>query len=397
MQCNRPLPDDGGEDIASYNAELARLGPETRWFGSPWLYTECYLYRRIQTIFSLSKHWKGYDVFARQKLETFRSSRPAVLELAARYRELTMQLADAGGKEGGGELLVAHSEDAQRLLFREMCEVCLWGNATDLSLLTSLTYDDIQALQGAEARKKSSEEHILIDDLDAAYAALSAARSKGGAVRRVDFVLDNAGFELFVDLVLAGYLLTSGLATEVVLHAKVMPWFVSDVVPKDFDELLNALADPARFYGTAENNTGPSKPLTADEEEVLKFLFDHWGGLKDTGRLELRANSFWTLPGSYWRMPGEAPMLFEELRRSELVVFKGDLNYRKLTGDVSAPLICGVPRPTMSTRGAVRMLISHFDVSRQCGSQQRPSLRPSARLGRDPASTCLRCVPARPT
>ena len=37
----------------------------------------------------------------------------------------------------------------------------------------------------------------------------------------MDLVLDNAGFELVTDLCLADFLVTSGLASKVVLHAKV--------------------------------------------------------------------------------------------------------------------------------------------------------------------------------
>ena len=92
----------------------------------------------------------------------------------------------------------------------EMCEICLWGNATDLSLLTSLTYEDIQKLQGSEARK-ASEKNILVNDLEAAYDALLEAKKVGKESRQVDIVLDNAGFELYVDLILAGFLLSAGL------------------------------------------------------------------------------------------------------------------------------------------------------------------------------------------
>ena len=53
------------------------------------------------------------------------------------------------------------------------------------------------------------------------------------------------------------------------------------------------------------------------------------------GQLILRPNRFWTHPGSFWRMPKTAEGLLEDLKESELVVFKGDLNYRKLCGDVS--------------------------------------------------------------
>lgn len=208
--------------------------------------------RRVSTLFALSKNWKGYDVFSRQKMSTFKSSRPAVLELAARYHELALQAQKGKGVDGKA---VEEIEEAERLLFSEMCEICLWGNATDLSLLTSLTYEDIQKLQGSKARK-AAEENILINDLDAAFDALAKAqKEKKDGERRVDIVLDNSGFELFVDLILAGYLLSAGLATTVVLHPKVIPWFVSDVTPRDFMDLLNALADAQGFY-TAPDETG---------------------------------------------------------------------------------------------------------------------------------------------
>ncbi|KAK6442140.1 Hairy/enhancer-of-split with YRPW motif protein 2 [Oleoguttula sp. CCFEE 5521] len=231
----------------------------------------------------------------------------------------------------------AEKRAAEEVLFREMCEICLWGNATDLSLLTNLSYDDIQALQGAESRKKN-ESKILANDFPVAFDVLwKAQTSNPKGDRRVDIVLDNAGFELFVDLVLAGYLLESGLATQIVLHPKNIPWFVSDVVPKDFSELLTALVNAKQFYETpspdeAASNATPA-PLSADEEKSLKSLFEHWSTLYAEGKIIMRANPFWTEGGSFWRMPKTAPELFEDLKESELVIFKGDLNYRKLTAD----------------------------------------------------------------
>lgn len=293
-------------------------------------------FRRISTSFTLSTHWKNYDVFSRQKIKTFRSSRPAAIELAARYREIVTQL-EKEAKEAAA--LDKEHEEAQKILFFEMLEICLWGNATDLSLLTNLTYEDIQKLQGSEARK-ASEKNILANDLGAAHAALLQARREGRAERRVDIVLDNAGFELYVDLILAGYLLSSGLATTVVLYPKTIPWFVSDVVPDDFAALLNALADPRTFYETPSDDeklrgAAPPPPLSDAEAADLRFLFDEWGRHHAEGRLVLRPRQSWTWPGSYWRLPPLDPELYEDLKASELVVFKGDLNYRKLTGDVS--------------------------------------------------------------
>jgi uncharacterized protein with ATP-grasp and redox domains len=318
--------------VGDYNEELDARNQPT-WHNIEWLYAECYLYRRIRTLFATSTHWKTYDVFNRQKISTFKSSRPAVLELAARYREIVKQ--NEKGSVIANNEDPAKAEEAEKVLFAEMVEICLWGNATDLSLLTSLTYEDIQKLQGSNARKEQ-EKHIVVNDLPAAYDVLSSARKSDKVSRRVDIVLDNAGFELYVDLILAGYLISTGLATEVVLHPRSIPWFVSDVTPTDFADLLGVIADPQAFYSASDDQYDhrPSMPLSEDETANLKFLFDHWSRLHREGQLILRPNRFWTQAGSFWRMPHTAKELFSDLKQSELVIFKGDLNYRKLTGDV---------------------------------------------------------------
>lgn len=269
-------------------------------------------------------------------MATFRSSRPAVLELAARYKDIVTDLQQEhtiGGADTQEQL-----EAAEKVLFTEMCEICLWGNATDLSLLTNLSYEDIQKLQGSEARK-ASEKNILVNDLDKAFEVLTAAQKAKKKERRVDIVLDNAGFELFVDLILAGYLLTSGLATTIVFHPKSIPWFVSDVLPSDFGALLSALASPTTFYGPSadgeEHTDQQPVPLTEKEQSDLQFLFQDWSSKHAEGQLVLRPHTFWTAAGSYWRLPGTEPQLYEDLKESELVIFKGDLNYRKLTADAA--------------------------------------------------------------
>ena len=291
-------------------------------------------------------------------MSTFRSSRPAVLELAAKYKELVAQLEDDKVVSTSPKEVEDAERDAERILFTEMSEICLWGNATDLSLLTSLTYDDIQKLQGSEARKES-EKNILVNDLPAAYEFLKDAQKSGKRDRRVDIILDNAGFELFVDLILAGYLLSAGLATQVVLHPKSIPWFVSDVLPGDFGALLNALANPQAFYSTPSDDDMVSgktpQPISEKEESELLFLFQHWSGFHQEGQLTIRPNRFWTHGGSYWGMPETEPRLYKDLQGSELVIFKGDLNYRKLTGDV-------MWNPTTSFRTAIGPLGSDIRI-----------------------------------
>jgi uncharacterized protein with ATP-grasp and redox domains len=298
----------------------------------------------MATLFKLSKHWKNYDVFNKQKMSTFRSSRPAVLELASRYNELTKQLSSKSSSSQSEEDRAA----AEKVLFTEMCEICLWGNATDLSLLTNLTYEDIQKLQGSKARK-AAEANIIANDFDAAFELLHAAKKAGTKERRVDIVLDNAGFELFVDVILAGYLLQADLATTVVLHPKNIPWFVSDVVPKDFSDLLTVLVNAKDFYESPSEDDKAKDvtptALSSQESEDLQLLFGNWSQLYAEGRIVLRPNKFWTQGGSYWRLPSQAQDLFEDLKTAELVIFKGDLNYRKLTGDVSVSPFLHSPYP----------------------------------------------------
>jgi uncharacterized protein with ATP-grasp and redox domains len=288
-------------------------------------------YRHLQTYFTLAKtpFWKKYDVFRRSKLGAFKSSRAAVVELAAQYKSIIRQLKETNHL--AGTKTEAEHLKAEKELFIDMCEICLWGNKTDLSLLPTLSDADVKLLQGSKVRK-AAEKNILVNHLPMAFDVLDAAIKANKTVRRVDIVLDNAGFELFVDLLLAGYLLATGLATTVVLHPKSIPWFVSDVLVTDFLEILQLLGDPKAFFGADADGSD----LNEEEISNIKFLFEHWVSLNAEGGLIIRPNLFWTHGGSFWRLPKTAPDLYEDLKDSELVIFKGDLNYRKLTADVSS-------------------------------------------------------------
>jgi hypothetical protein len=43
---------------------------------APWLFAEAYKYRRLHECFCVSKHWKNYDVFYRQKVHISFISEP---------------------------------------------------------------------------------------------------------------------------------------------------------------------------------------------------------------------------------------------------------------------------------------------------------------------------------
>lgn len=156
-----------------------------------------------------------------------------------------MKKAEVSQQQGGQD-----NDEALGLVFRELVQTSLWGNATDLSLLTHLSHADIQDLQkgglGAEAQAK--RQHFILSGLGAIEKAWKVIlEGSSSSEKRVDIILDNSGFELFTDLLLADWLLATGKVHQVVFHPKDMPWFVSDVTPADFAFTISALQSPNFF------------------------------------------------------------------------------------------------------------------------------------------------------
>lgn len=105
-------------------------------------------------------------------------------------------------------------EDNLKAAFLELATCCLWGNATDLSLLQGLSHADIQALQKTgKAAQKEAEHLILSNQLEHAWDHLKSLKDA-----RIDIVLDNAGFELYGDLLLGDWLLSTPFCNEVVFQ-----------------------------------------------------------------------------------------------------------------------------------------------------------------------------------
>ncbi|KAJ2921434.1 hypothetical protein H1R20_g15657, partial [Candolleomyces eurysporus] len=245
--------------------------------------------------------------------DTFSRSNEAVFELAMRFAEPTVKSAN-------------ETADSLRLMFMELTQVCLWGNSTDLSLLINMTEEQIRSLQSTGGDDlAATEQNILGNDLERLWNTVKSLRSKEGP-RRIDFVLDNAGFELYCDCVYADFLIQSGLATEIRFHGKRYPWFVSDVTKKDWDWLPNNMV-----YGNLFPNASEV------EMEALRRLGRRWKQYEQEGKWIYEQHPFWCTGHTYWDLHSEAPDLFLHLSKSDLVIFKGDLNHRKLTYDCAAP------------------------------------------------------------
>ena len=76
---------------------------------------------------------------------------------------------------------------------------------------------------------------------------------------------------------------------------------------------------------------------SSKEVESLRTLGKRWKQYEKEGKWVYEQHPFWCSGYTFWELPAEAPDLFHYLCESNLVLFKGDLNHRKLTYDCQAP------------------------------------------------------------
>jgi hypothetical protein len=129
-------------------------------------------------------------------------------------------------------------------------------------------------------------------------------------MQRVDFINDNVGLDLLFDLALADFLLARGWARQVVFHLKDRPFFVSDAMPKDARATISL--------------------LRASPDTAVQDLGARLDAHLETGRLTLTEDPFWASSLTYHRLP---PALRDALDRADLIILKGDVNYRRLLDD----------------------------------------------------------------
>ena len=166
----------------------------------------------------------------------------------------------------------------------------------------------------------------MVNDAEKVWHLLSALKAGSSPSSGIiHIVLDNSGFELLANLVLASYLLENKLASKVILHGKAMPWFVSDVNARDLESLVDYFVD-----ATYTPNMSPV------ERQEIQSLGAYWQTLFTQGKLTFRAhhNAAPLRPSGRHRT---GPFLFDQLAQADLVIFKGYLNYRKLTYDGQWP------------------------------------------------------------
>jgi uncharacterized protein with ATP-grasp and redox domains len=305
----RALTDDRPPDAANWSEYTApHLGQN--WLEAPWFFVETYFYRRILQATGYFQDGSGQDLdpFLYQKQQGLEVSLEAIRSLSAQVQEL----------------LFRTNRQSEALL--NLLSADLWGNQADLSMWPA--GDGPKADQWNIDQRQA---HTLVDDTPAIIKLLLGRQTP---VARVDFLIDNAGFELIADLALVLYLLDRDIVQAVHLQAKPHPTFVSDAMIKDVLQAVEFLRSD-------------QDPETASIGRRLQTFLGN-------GRLLVQTHWFWTSPLSMWQMP---PELRRELGQSDLLICKGDANYRRLLGDRHWPftipfadIVCYLPAPLVALR-----------------------------------------------
>ncbi|TRY57055.1 hypothetical protein DNTS_023958 [Danionella cerebrum] len=308
LQTDKPVLalTDGVGDTEAWNEYLSRQqelmdnGELVSWFKSPWLYVECYMYRRIQEALYMNPPMHNFDVFNEGKTQSFFESQLAIKLLCTYLQELITNMENV-------------TEIKLRENFLKLLQVSLWGNKCDLSI--SAGRDNSQKSSPIDSLP-DLQSFILVDDSSMVWSTLVAPQGSGPLGMKhstVDIILDNAGFELVTDLVLADFLVSAGLAKKIRFHGKSIPWFVSDVTKLDFDWTI--------------------RQTMAANHKCMSASGVQWKHFMKEGTWTYHDHPFWTQPHEFCDMEVDAEDLYRTLQTSDLILFKGDLNYRKLTGD----------------------------------------------------------------
>jgi uncharacterized protein with ATP-grasp and redox domains len=209
--------------------------------------------------------------------------------------------------------------------FRSILLLDLWGNRADLSLSGG---------KAVEASNSNSTNTLLLgDDVEKIWNS-SVFQSGNAKGLSISIVLDNCGLELCTDLVLSEMLLDTGVAKSITLYAKNHPIFVSDALPTDVHHHIQQLS---QWVGT-------NKAI-----DLAKFI--------ESKQLVVKKHPFFNSGYPCKDMFKVSPDLYENFGTQDLVIFKGDANYRRLLGEQKwketepfENVVSYLPSPTLAIR-----------------------------------------------
>ncbi|KAJ0402454.1 hypothetical protein ATCC90586_009274 [Pythium insidiosum] len=304
-----PMPDEVVGKQGAITDHWAQLlaGKNYTWQRSPWFLSEHYMFHALLIISGFFE--TGVDPFHPTKVAELEGASPwALLQSAVEISALP------------------DTEKSRDALLKRLIKLCLWGNKAD-GCYTKVK----DTISGDNASLEVDDKYLLVDHSEDVVQLLEDARhrrasSPSSAPTQVQWINDNCGTELLLDLALADHLLTHGWCDSVVMNVKGEPMYISDACAADVLEHIEAMRQPGR---TAE----------------IKALGDRLAEFVARNKLMVRPDLFWNKYTFYWEMPEDLAARFA--KDASLVILKGDLNYRRLLGDrmwpATTPLREAVP------------------------------------------------------
>lgn len=224
-------------------------------------------------------------------------------------------------------------EEDEELVFATLCETTLLSegkapfiHAERLSCGVEKNYQSLRRNETKEQRR------ILVDQTGYAFKKLRESRQSGKSPQIVNIFLCNAGFELLMDLILASFLLQTGLATQVAIYTTTLP-FHYRCIEADIPLLLDYLDELFEYPIGQDKDSAIQNAASVDR--TLEVIRNHL--TKET--ITVQSSYAFCSPHPYWHMPHYYPDLFQNLQSATLTILKGDYHYRKLLCDVRLPVM----------------------------------------------------------
>ncbi len=250
------------------------------WLDVPWFWAEAYFYRRI---LEATRYFHSGPTHLQDPFQPIKDQ-----EWHPQAAPHTVDHLLAGLPADSGER------------FLRLFHAALWGNRVDLSY-------NVAGHLGSSGSRQAERHNLLVDDSESVWQHVRRG------LDTLIYITDNAGTELLLDMALAHDCLQQGLVRRVILHVKPQPYFVSDAMPKDVDDALRALAQGG---------------------EQAQRLGVEIRQLQHNGSLQISTHWFYTSSLFYYQLPAD---LLARLAAADLVIVKGDANYRRLLGDAHWP------------------------------------------------------------
>ncbi|XP_024876138.1 protein-glutamate O-methyltransferase-like [Temnothorax curvispinosus] len=296
LRLNKAVTNDAEEWNKYFEYRTSVEGETPTWFNTIWLYCETYMYRVLAQEISLMNTIHGYDPFECHKQNDFINSLDSIDLIITYVKDIICN------KE--------YNMENSKNDFLKFLELSLWGNRHDLSATAGSPYSKTgNPLTIVDLLKKN----VVVNDWEVVWDIVNKKMKESDDIH---IVLDNAGYELFTDLCLAAFLITIVPTTKITFHAKLYPWYVSDTTIHDFLWTLDYMSG-------------------LNDHPNIQLLGKMFGNLMDRKVWCVKEEPYWTGPYDFTQIKEKAKDIYAQFSDAKLVIFKGDLNYRKLLGDMN--------------------------------------------------------------